>query len=418
MPSYSAPGVYVVEAPSGAHPIGAVGTSTAAFLGVAPDAGADVGEAHAVSNWTEFEQRYVRGAGQGTHLASAVNGFFRNGGGRCWVVNLGDEGTLLGTAGSRGGLQQLDAIDEISMVAAPGMTDLASCSALLQHCEDPLHQDRVAILDVPHPLGPDDVERLTRVATDSSPADDPPGRAEGGAAPARAASRAGSDSGGLRAPASADGYGALYGPWLRVQDPVTGATVVCPPSGHVAGIWARTDTTRGVHKAPANAAVVGALGLTYPFSRGDQEVLNPAGVNCIRYFTSEGIMLWGARTLAPASSPWRYVNVRRLVNMLKESIADSTRWIVFEPNDEVLWRSVRRDVGAFLTQVWRDGALFGATPQEAFFVKCDAETNPKDVRDAGQLVAIIGIAPVQPAEFVIFRIMQSADSADVQPSGV
>jgi Bacteriophage tail sheath protein len=163
--------------------------------------------------------------------------------------------------------------------------------------------------------------------------------------------------------------------------------------------------------------VRGAIDLTYRVTRAEQEVLNPAGVNCIRYFPAEGIRVWGARTLAAEASEWRYLNVRRLFNMLKESVSDGTRWIVFEPNDELLWRSIRRDIGAFLTRVWRDGALMGRTAEEAFFVKCDEETNPPDVRDAGQVVAVIGVAPVKPAEFVVFRLSQSSIGAATESLG-
>ncbi len=151
-------------------------------------------------------------------------------------------------------------------------------------------------------------------------------------------------------------------------------------------------------------------------SKGDQELLNPAGINCIRYFTGDGILVWGARTLAPEASEFRYINVRRLTNMIKESVLDGTRWAVFEPNHHPLWAALRRDVNAFLTNVWRDGALVGRTPSEAFFVKCDAETNPPEVRDAGMVVTLIGIAPVKPAEFVVFQLMQSADQPAAEQS--
>jgi phage tail sheath protein FI len=185
----------------------------------------------------------------------------------------------------------------------------------------------------------------------------------------------------------------------------------------VAGIWARSDATRGVHKAPANEVIRGAVNVTQRLTREEQGVLNPAGVNCIRYFPREGIRIWGARTLADASSEWRYLNVRRLFNMIEESIAEATRWIVFEPNDRQLWKSIRRDVGAFLTRVWLDGALMGRTASEAFFVKCDEETNPPEIIDAGQVVAVIGIAPVKPAEFVVFQISQSAAGAEIETQG-
>ena len=200
------------------------------------------------------------------------------------------------------------------------------------------------------------------------------------------------------------------------MDPVTGEKVTAPPSGHMAGVWARTDGTRGVHKAPANTNIAGALDLKSRVSKGDQELLNPAGINCIRYFTGDGILVWGGRTLAAEASEFRYINVRRLTNMIKESILDGTRWAVFEPNHHPLWAALRRDVNAFLTNVWRDGALVGTTPGEAFYVKCDAETNPPEVRDAGMVVTEVGIAPVKPAEFVVFKLMQSADQPATETS--
>jgi phage tail sheath protein FI len=163
--------------------------------------------------------------------------------------------------------------------------------------------------------------------------------------------------------------------------------------------------------------VRGALDLTYRLTRDEQGVLNQAGVNAIRLFSREGIRVWGARTVAASASEWRYLNVRRLFNMIEESIADNTRWIVFEPNDRTLWKSIRRDIGAFLTRLWRDGALMGRTPEEAFFVKCDEETNPPDVIDAGQVVTIIGVAPVKPAEFIIFRISQYASGVETETLG-
>ena len=140
-------------------------------------------------------------------------------------------------------------------------------------------------------------------------------------------------------------------------------------------------------------------------------------MNCIRAFTREGIRIWGARTLAASASEWRYLNVRRLFNMIEESIALNTRWIVFEPNDMTLWKSIRRDISAFLMRMWRDGALMGASAEQAFFVKCDAETNPPEVIDAGQVVVIIGVAPVKPAEFVVFRISQYAEGVQTENLG-
>jgi hypothetical protein len=169
-----------------------------------------------------------------------------------------------------------------------------------------------------------------------------------------------------------------------------------------------------VHKAPANEAIRGALSVTHTITNAEQAELNPAGVNCIRIFSREGVRVWGARTVADGSSEWRYLNVRRLFTMIEESIKLSTRWVVFEPNAQPLWKSIRRDVRAFLTLLWRDGALMGNSPEDAFFVKCDEETNPPEVVDAGIVVTVIGIAPVKPAEFIVFRIGQHAGGAEVE----
>jgi phage tail sheath protein FI len=200
---------------------------------------------------------------------------------------------------------------------------------------------------------------------------------------------------------------ALYYPWIEIpnQTGEGGPSRMVPPSGHMAGIYARTDNTRGVHKAPANELVRNSIGLEVQVTKGEHDLLNPIGVNVIRSFPGRGIRVWGARTLS-SDPAWRYINVRRLFNMIEESIERGTQWVVFEPNDEFLWSRVTRDVSAFLRGVWRQGALFGSTPDKAFYVKCDAETNPPEARDLGQLVCEIGICPVKPAEFVIFRVSQ------------
>jgi len=402
MPMYFSPGIYVEEVSGGARPIESVGTSTAGFVGTAPDGNARRSEAVAINSWSEFLRIFVGESQASTPLSRAVYGFFDNGGGRCYVVNIAPGEPLAGKGRQRGGLRLLEAIDEVAIVAAPGYTDFTSYEDMLAHCE--LMGDRMAILDGPEQVV--DVERLTRVGAAAVP--NKIKKAEG--EPANAAPA--EENSGLR-PRQSD-YGSFYFPWIMVRDPLTGEITSTPPSGHMAGVWARTDALRGVHKAPANEPVRGAVDLSYRVTKVEQDVLNPQGVNCIRHFPAEGIRVWGARTLAASASEWRYLNVRRLFNMLKESIADGTRWIVFEPNDNMLWKSIRRDVSAFLTRVWRDGALMGRTPQEAFFVKCDEETNPPDVRDAGQVVTVIGVAPVKPAEFVIFKISQSAGAGGAE----
>lgn len=405
MPTYLAPGIYVEEVSGGARPIEAVGTSTAGFLGIAPAPNAYVNEARAINNWSQFIRDYVEEESKSTALSHAVYGFFANGGSRCYVVNVGKRGSIAGGGRNRTGLDLLEQVDEVAIVAAPGYTDAASYDALLSHCER--LEDRVALLDAPEQV--QDISRLTEVAVaDAKKQDEASADASEGQRP----------TSGLRPRQSDGGYGAFYFPWIRIRDPLAVDEMVdVAPSGHIAGIWAQTDAVRGVHKAPANELVRGVLNISYQLTRAEQGELNQAGVNCIRFFHREGIRVWGARTVAAGSSEWRYLNVRRLFNMIKESIALSTRWIVFEPNDYSLWKSIRRDITAFLTRLWRDGALMGRTPEQAFFVKCDEETNPPEVIDAGQVVTLIGIAPVKPAEFIIFRISQQLPGASAESNG-
>jgi phage tail sheath protein FI len=203
-------------------------------------------------------------------------------------------------------------------------------------------------------------------------------------------------------------YAAIYYPWISVSDPLTGKSKFTPPSGAVVGTYSYTDVARGVHKAPAGIEVGylnSAIGVKSVVTRGEHDTLNPIGVNVIRSFPGAGTVVWGTRTLS-ADSEWKYVNVRRLFLFLEETIDEGTQWVVFEPNTPMLWGKVKRNITAFLTNVWRDGALFGTTAAEAFFVKVDAENNPPEVVDAGRLIIEVGVAPVKPAEFVIIRISQ------------
>jgi phage tail sheath protein FI len=402
--TYRTPGVYVQEIPSGPRPIVAVPTSTAAFIGEAQLSDKLVNQPRAVNNWSEFVATFMEEDEEdrkSTVLSNAVYGFFENGGSRCFIVNTGKRGDV------DDALAAAEIEDEIAIVAAPGRSDPASHAALQSHCER--LEDRVAILDTPEEV--DDIGKLTQVETVPVPKEESGGRKSR----AGRAADEGPKEGGLLPPESKRGFTTVYFPWITVMDPIDDVLVNVPPSGPMAGIWARTDASRGVHKAPANETVNGALNLTYRLTREEQGVLNDVGVNCLRLFARSGILVWGARTRAAAASEWRYLSVRRLFNMIEESIVEGTTWIVFEPNDRTLWKHVRRDIGAFLTRVWRDGALFGATPEEAFFVKCDEETNPPEVIDAGQVVAVVGIAPVKPAEFVVFQVMQSAAGAQVSP---
>jgi len=293
----------------------------------------------------------------------------------------------VGDSADRTGFGGLEAIDPVTMVCVPdlmaayqqGMVDSDGVKAvqlaMIAHCE--LMGDRMAILDTPPGLNAQQV-REWRVDT------------------------AGYDS----------KYAALYWPWVKVFDPSQAQNVFVPPSGAIAGIWSRSDDTRGVHKAPGNEVVRGAITLETQITKGEHDLLNPVGINCIRSFPGRGIRVWGARTIS-SDPAWRYLNVRRLFNYLEESILGGTQWAVFEPNDHALWSKMRRTIESFLVNEWRKGALFGLTPQEAFYVKCDDETNPSEGIDAGQVVCEIGVAPVKPAEFVIFRLSQFSGGASL-----
>jgi phage tail sheath protein FI len=205
-------------------------------------------------------------------------------------------------------------------------------------------------------------------------------------------------------------YGAIYYPWYHTPHPRTGVKTLVPPGAAACGIYARTDNTRGVWKAPANETVAGAIDLEYDVDTGRQEVLNPRGVNCIRRFPGRGIRMWGARTLS--SDPlWKYVSVRRLFIFLEASIYNSTQWVVFEPNDPRLWARVHQTITLFLRSQWREGALFGAKEEEAFSVNVGNSTMTTDDILNGRLIVEIGIAPVRPAEFVIFRVFQKTREA-------
>ncbi len=381
MGNYAAPGVYVEEVPAAA-PIVGVGTSTAAFIGVWQETDqslAKAGDVVPCTTFSDFKKAFgdysKKLEGQNI-LAHAVRGFFDNGGTFCYVARAASEGDIDTLV-----LSKLEAYDDVAMVVAPGIpADIkspAAISAIVTHCAK--LGDRIAILDSPPVADP---------VTDLVPL----------LPPAQNAVYVASD------------FAAVYTPWLVVYDPAIDGTKNVPPSGHVAGIYARTDATRGVHKAPANEQVMGALRPAVPISKSQQAQVNLLGGNCIRVLN--GVMkVWGARTLANDSSPGaaplhKYVPIRRLLSFLYKSIDHGTQWAVFEPNGPDLWARIIRNVGSFLTSVWAQGALAGTVAQEAFYVKCDAENNPPDQRAKGLLVVEVGVATVFPAEFVVFRIQQ------------
>ncbi|MCH5344154.1 MAG: phage tail sheath family protein [Acetatifactor sp.] len=275
-------------------------------------------------------------------------------------------------AGKRTGIQSFLDNDTVSIMAVPGVTDPNVQLTLVAHCEN--LASRFAVLDIPKDAKKIDDITAHRDIFDTT-------------------------------------YAALYHPWLQVFDPLDKKNIPIPPSGSVIGIYARSDNTRGVHKAPANETVRACVGLDCQFNKGEQDILNPKGVNLIRSFPGMGIRVWGARTVSSNPS-WKYVNVRRLFIFLEESIKANTNWAVFEPNDEVLWVRVKRTLEVFLTGMWRNGSLAGSSPDEAFFVNIGRDTMSQDDIDNGRLVCVIGVAPVKPAEFVIFRVSQKTGDAE------
>jgi phage tail sheath protein FI len=276
-------------------------------------------------------------------------------------------------------LLQLETIDEIAIVCCPDQNDFtAIIDKMVTQCET--LKDRFAILHAPN----------TNISVQN------------------------------HRPSRVSKYAAYYHPWLRITNPQTQLPMEIPPGGHVAGIYARSDIERGVHKAPANEIIRGlyfdpldpTAGLRIQVTKADQDILNPRGVNVLRYFAGRGNLVWGARTTT-LDPDWKYVNVRRLFIFVEESIEEATQWVVFEPNDEPLWARVRRSVSDFLTRLWMDGMLQGKTREEAYFVRCDRTTMTQADIDNGKLIMLIGIAPVKPAEFVIFRIGQWTGGSEV-----
>ena len=274
----------------------------------------------------------------------------------------------------RSGFLSLEDLEDISIAAAPGYSHNyqnnqsrteAIQAHLIAHCERMRY--RIAVLDAPNGQGVGDVRQF-RGKIDSK-------------------------------------YAALYYPWVRILSPITEDEIIVPPSGFVAGIYARNDIERGVQKAPANEVVRSSIGFEFPISTGQQEVLNPEGVNCFRFFEGRGNRLWGARTIS-SDGEWKYVNVRRYFAYLERSIEKGTQVFVFESNGDRLWANVRATIESFLLNEWKSGRLMGLTPEEAFFVRCDRTTMTQNDIDNGRLICLIGVAPLRPAEFVIFRIGQ------------
>jgi hypothetical protein len=371
---YQTPGVYKKDI--FARPRAAFLTGVPVFLGLAERAPAQ--PVQKLTLWPQFAEQFGTTAG---YLGVAVHAFFLNGGDVCYAVRLPDTSV----EALRTGLQLVAPIDDIDLVCAPDIMwsgvpgaapDPATVKSLqsevLDYCVK--QGDRLAILDG---MPGSDIEVVRRQRRDLAGAN-----------------------------------GALYFPWVKVDDSATGVGGFVPPCGHVAGVFARTDRATGVHKAPANQEVEGVVDLAAHVSNTDQERLNPEGINCIRSFPGRGIRVWGARTLS-GETAWAYVNVRRI-------FLTATRWIEanltgtgFEPNDPQLWTRIGRELFVYFNGLFEQGALKGDSPQEAFYIKCDAETNPPEVREQGRVVTEIGLAPNLPSEFVVVRIIHGASGVTI-----
>lgn len=367
-------------------------TAVPAFLGLTQTAPRDrqgserFGAPQKLTLWTQFQAYFgdpsPRDGSLNTYLADAVHGFFANGGRLCYVVPLKAQSLLQ----FEETLQQLESLDEIDLVCAPDIRFADQSQwhpmqvKLLEHCWR--MGDRFAILDA-FGESVDAIAEQQRQLTQQAP--------------------------------DASSYGALYAPWIQVlpdtnnlrKDPSSPNRLV-PPCGHVAGIYAQSDRAVGVHKAPANYMLEDIVDLTLDLSNADQQALNPdekgAGVNCIRAFPGRGIRVWGASTLSQDAN-WHYLSVRRLFLTVNRWINQNLVDVVFEPNDLSLWNRIERELTTYLESLRQQGALQGVTPQEAFYVKCDAETNPVEQRDIGTVVTEIGLAPTIPSEFIVVRLI-------------
>ena len=359
-------------------------TSIALFIGWAPSGPTD--HAVRIASFPDYETSFGSLNDPRSLLGYALGHFFDNGGTDAFALRIvGADGGFIAPA-DKAFAQALNvafveggpvtAIDTFNLICVPGLTD-AAATAMLQAYAAAHRAFLIA-----------DCEETATVAN----------------VPASLAGKTGANA----------ANSALYFPWVIAPDPLqNGSSRAFPPCGFVAGIYARTDASRGVWKAPANAPLIGASGLTVIVGNAHQEQLNLLGVNCLRSFAVEGLVVWGARTLAGTeaqASEWEYVSVRRLTIFVEQSIDAGTKWVVFEPNGEPLWAKLRASIGNFLGGLWTSGAFVGNTPTQSFFVRCDRTTMTQADIDNGVVNIVIGVAPVQPAEFVIFTISQFAAS--------
>ncbi len=367
------PGTYVEETSLTAEPIEALGTGTVAFIGGSVKG--PILQPTLVTDWDQFEGIFGGAdfSKKGFCLGHAVHLFFLNQGQAAYIVRVAEESHLESSGRNsvayRTGLPCLESIDEVNLVAMPDAIDILDQQELVRHCEKLRY--RFAILDSPpDPEMPGDAHDVI-LRRDKME--------------------------------SVKGYAAIYCPWIQVQDAETKQTRMVPPCGAVAGVYSRTDSQKGVHKAPANEPVIGAVDTEVAMDQREMNDLNRLGVNVIRKFTGRGLLVWGSRTTS--NDPiWKYVQVRRTVNHLERSISKGTEWAVFEPHDEITWSEVKRSVDEFLTRSWKDGMLLGTRPEEAFIVRCDRTTMTQADIANEKLIIEVGVALIRPSELMIFRV--------------
>ena len=398
MSVYQSPGVYRRDVYP--EPSAEMRTGVPVLLGYAETS--QVNSIQTLTLWPQF----IESLGQplpGGYLAFAVHGFFANGGQLCHVVRLNEQVNV--EIALSQGLDAVTSIDTVDLVCAPDVMRQAEMSSTTT---DPIW----AAYHARMPYGPDPegavnmqgqiLERCERLGDRFAILDSLPGASVEEVLAQREHLRVLAQREHL-----SGANGGLYYPWVRIMDSPVLSEGFVPPCGHVAGVYARSDLRVGVHKAPANDILESVLDLEISLSNAQQDLLNPKGVNCLRAFPGRGIRVWGARTLSPASA-WTYVNVRRLFLTAARWIERNTLDLAFEPSDARLWTRIGRELTGYFTDLFQRGALKGRTPEEAFFVKCDAETNPREVRELGHVVTEIGLAPTVPNEFVVVRIIHGA----------
>ncbi len=369
--SYTVPDVYVEEIQS-IQPIQGVLTDITAFVGITETKPAG-NEQPLLNGFSEYQQYYggflPESMGQYGVLPHAVKSFFENGGTRCYIISITpvDINHIVSDDYLNTGLPALEQLKDVRIVAIPGVFDVDIQQGFIDHCE--AMKDRFAILDMPDTIEHISDLREHRDHFDSS-------------------------------------YAAFYHPWLQTQDPETGGTLNIPPSGAIAGIYGANDRARGVHKASANSPVSGIIGLKYAVTENEQETLNPDGINTIRFFPGRGTLVWGARTCS-SDEEYKYVNVKRYVLYLNQTIREGTEWIVYEPNNEQLWAKTVQSVENFLNNEWRNGALMGTKPEQAYFVKMDRTTMTANDLAQEKRIFIFGVAITRPAEFFVMSIVQN-----------